>query len=234
MHSGRQKGTTVIFPPASITKTGDIRGRSYSGRRYSPEYFAFVDDWASSRQYRDEVRGFLGRLPDQSDATTILDIGCGSGRAMPLIAEKYRTARVKGVDIPQSAVCNSSCDPEVVYAYAEALPFPDQSVDVALFIHSLGHVRSPQMAVAEALRILRIGGLLGVLTPSLEYVRSWMDANPGPCPVEPTVLRYFSVPRITKLLEGLFGTVEMYTYGDTWPFPELLGVSARTRGYCNG
>ena len=45
----------------------------------------------------------------------------------------------------------------------EKVPLPDQSVDLAILSQALHHARHPQVAVAEAFRILKPGGTVLVL-----------------------------------------------------------------------
>lgn len=55
-----------------------------------------------------------------------------------------------------------------VKAFGEALPFEDESVDVALCLAVLEHVREPQLIVAEMKRVLKKGGEIYVATPFLQ------------------------------------------------------------------
>lgn len=45
-------------------------------------------------------------------------------------------------------------------AYAETLPFADDSADAVLFVDSLHHVDAPNQAITEAARVLRPGGVV--------------------------------------------------------------------------
>ena len=45
----------------------------------------------------------------------------------------------------------------------EAVPIADGSVDLALFSQSLHHAQHPERAVAEAWRILKLGGRIAIL-----------------------------------------------------------------------
>lgn len=78
---------------------------------------------------------------------------------------------------------------EVVDALAEDLPVPDDSVDSILFVYVLCTVTDPQRALAEARRVLRPGGTVGVL----EHVRG----EPGTMPAR--------VQRVVSRLWPVFG-----------------------------
>lgn len=77
-------------------------------------------------------------------------------------AEAAGRPDVEVVD-PDAAGATGRPDVEVVDAVAEALPLPDDSVDVALATLVLCTVRDPELAVAELRRVLRHDGLLIVL-----------------------------------------------------------------------
>lgn len=63
----------------------------------------------------------------------------------------------------QSAVTKASMPVEIVDAVGEDLPLPDNSVDSVLFAYVLCSVDDPDRVVAEALRVLRPGGVIAVL-----------------------------------------------------------------------
>jgi SAM-dependent methyltransferase len=98
----------------------------------------------------------------------ILDIGCGGGElARALIA---RGARVTGVDPAKEAIAAARrVVPEAALniASAEALPFPDDYFDGAVFLNSLHHVAPSVMGTAldEAARVTRPGGIVVVIEP---------------------------------------------------------------------
>lgn len=59
-----------------------------------------------------------------------------------------------------------------VLATAEALPFPDDSIDGALCEVTLEHVPDPKRVVAELVRCLKPGGLLYISAPFLQPLHS--------------------------------------------------------------
>lgn len=76
--------------------------------------------------------------------------------------------------VAAGAVGAAAMPVEVVDAVGEQLPLPEDSVDSVLFAYVLCTVEDPDLVLAEALRVLRPGGTIGVL----EHVRadegSWM------------------------------------------------------------
>jgi ubiquinone/menaquinone biosynthesis C-methylase UbiE len=98
----------------------------------------------------------------------VLDLGCGTGRSLPLFGAG---ARAIGVDpCPDSLLKARHRAPGVplVRARAEALPFRDQAFDTVvsgLVFCSVGDV---SRGLAEVRRVLKAGGTLRML----EHVRS--------------------------------------------------------------
>lgn len=103
----------------------------------------------------------------------LVEVGCAGGDAARGLAD--RGATVLGVE-PDAAQAekNRSQPPTprvtLVQAGGEALPAEDNSVDGVLFFRSLHHVAPDLMdkALAEAARVLKPGGFLYVVEPSME------------------------------------------------------------------
>jgi ubiquinone/menaquinone biosynthesis C-methylase UbiE len=99
--------------------------------------------------------------------TTVLEIGCGQGANLELLAH-LRPIQAHGVDPSAAAVAAGQARNPVLalqVATADALPYGDASFDVVWFGFCLYLVDRPllQRVVAEADRVLREGGLLAIL-----------------------------------------------------------------------
>jgi arsenite methyltransferase len=99
-----------------------------------------------------------------SDAR-VLDVGCGSGWATRLMAEKATSGRVAGIDISDEmiriAVETSASFPNVEFrvASAEKLPFADGEFTHAFSMESLYYYADMLLALKEIKRVLGPRGL---------------------------------------------------------------------------
>jgi SAM-dependent methyltransferase len=111
--------------------------------------------WAYRETFLREV------LPHPGTAT--LEIGCGEGRVARDTARLGHS--VTAIDAsPTLVAAGAGMDSNCTYrvAQAEDLPFADGSFDVVVAYNSLMDVANMQMAVREAARVLRDGGVLAV------------------------------------------------------------------------
>jgi ubiquinone/menaquinone biosynthesis C-methylase UbiE len=95
----------------------------------------------------------------------VLDVCCGTGNLA--IAIMARSGEATGIDFaPTMIEIARTKVPGATFQVgdAEALPFPDQSFDVALCSFGLWHMSEPDMALAEAARVLKQGGVYAYTT----------------------------------------------------------------------
>jgi SAM-dependent methyltransferase len=96
--------------------------------------------------------------------TRLLDIGCGSGGA--LLAARRRGAEIAGLDASEALVniARRRLPGAVIeMGEMEELPFADGGFDAVTAINSLQFAAVIPNAMAEAERVLRLGGTLAVL-----------------------------------------------------------------------
>jgi methionine biosynthesis protein MetW len=80
------------------------------------------------------------------DGSTVLDLGCGKGELLSILAEK-RHIRGQGIEIDQN-VLHGDLDQGLS-------EYPDKSFDYVILNDSLPEVRHPDTILAEALRVGR-------------------------------------------------------------------------------
>ncbi|MGD9894643.1 MAG: methyltransferase domain-containing protein [Dehalococcoidia bacterium] len=110
---------------------------------------------------------FLAAIPFPPQAQ-VLEVGCGTGVLTRLLARWPEVGAVVGVD-PAPALLTRAHTlaaglPNVTFRDADgrALPFEEASFDVVIFDSVLSHVPGPDRALAEAVRVLRPGGVLAL------------------------------------------------------------------------
>ncbi|MGD9497097.1 MAG: methyltransferase domain-containing protein [Armatimonadota bacterium] len=143
------------------------------------EFLSWRDEaWADpeqARQRRENAAAMHGRFLQFCELPAsrhlCLDIGAGTGHLADLLAAECVYI---GIDpLPGGRNPDRSEGPQhlprparpvsLVQGVAEELPFIDDAFDVALIVGSLDHCNDPERALAEACRVLKLGGTLGVL-----------------------------------------------------------------------
>lgn len=116
----------------------------------------------------------------------MLDIGCGIGHWGRLLAPHLSVdAKIIGIDQEQKWIeksQNTKIARKAIYQVANAfeLPFKNNTFDMVTCQTVLIHLKDPQKAIQELVRVLKPGGLLAVAEPNnsvQQLVRSNMDLN---------------------------------------------------------
>lgn len=107
---------------------------------------------------------FLDWLKPGRDLTWV-DIGCGNGAFTELIVNRCAPKRVMGIDPSAGQLAFAKtrlafAPVELTTGDAMALPYPDDSVDVATMALVLFFVPDPATGLAEMVRITRPGGVV--------------------------------------------------------------------------
>ncbi|MFF5082948.1 class I SAM-dependent methyltransferase [Actinoplanes sp. NPDC000266] len=147
------------------------------------------------------LRAFARHAP-AGRPLTVLDLGSGTGRFTPLLAEEFG-GPVYGVEpsvrMREAAEANAT-HPAVTYLEGSAteIPLPDASCDLVLLFLVLHHVRDHRAAAAEVARVLRPGGrvLIRSSFPDRMPELLWYSYFPGARLVDEQVF-----PRMDPLIE---------------------------------
>lgn len=107
----------------------------------------------------------------------VIDVGCGEGEVARVLAEQG--AEVVGYDPFIDAtdwVDTGNGRFRLARAAADAIPEPDRSADLVVFVFSLHHVPRAQLAGAlgEARRLLKAGGMLCIAEPIAEGAHQYV------------------------------------------------------------
>jgi ubiquinone/menaquinone biosynthesis C-methylase UbiE len=119
----------------------------------------------ADRQQQALRRAFLDDVAFPAEAR-VLEVGCGTGVLTRVLAIWPNVSEVVGVD-PAASLLTIARElaadlPSVTFLEADgrSLPFGDDSFDVVVFDSTLCHVPNPELALAEAFRVLRPQGWL--------------------------------------------------------------------------
>ncbi len=172
----------------------------------------YRDAWNTSYLKKGRLYGgATPALPDLPAGTTILDLGCGDGRAIPSMVR--RGWSVTALDASPAALRlalrRSGGRSPISWIRADAccLPFHEASFDAVFCCHLLGHIPGPGRvrASAEAVRVTRPGGSLFISVFSLRDFRavSGTEVEPGTfLRGDGTFTHYFSPSEARSLFPG--------------------------------
>lgn len=167
------------------------------------------------------------------DRARVLDVGCGSGWATRLMAEKASTGRVVGIDIADEMIklaqetSTAFSNVEFQVASAQKLPFSDGEFTHAFSMESLYYYADLLAALREIKRVLEPGGLfVTVVDLYRENAPSgqWLEQLKVP-------VQFLSVAEYGSLFEraGFVNVSDRRLY-DPAPIPaEYSGGSFKTR-----
>ena len=138
-----------------------------------------------------------------SDGKDVLEVACGSGQGLGLIA---RTARsVVGGDYTYSLLKTAHSHYRnripLIRLDAHELPFRDESFDVVLLYEAIYYLRSPDLFLEETARVLRSGGKVLICSVNPD----WPDFNPSPFSV-----KYYTAEHLHAMLLQRGFSCELY------------------------
>jgi ubiquinone/menaquinone biosynthesis C-methylase UbiE len=140
-------------------------------RHYSSEAEAYRDLWAPVLVGL--ARWLLEELPLEQ-ARRVLDLGCGVGALLPHLHKAAPRALIVGLDRTEAMVALGPRDFPLLVGDAAELPLADGSFDAVVMAFMLFHLPRPTAGLAEAWRVLRPGGSVGLLTWGTEREsRAW-------------------------------------------------------------
>jgi ubiquinone/menaquinone biosynthesis C-methylase UbiE len=119
-----------------------------------------------------------GMAPALTSARRLLDLGAGPGDFASRAAARHAGLTVIAVD-PSRDFARPRPSTQVVRASGEALPLAAGSVDIAICLSSIRHVRDRAATLGELRRVVRTGGSLIIveLDPKASAARIAAHAN---------------------------------------------------------
>lgn len=153
-------GTTALFRgyDPSMTRTASKIQQSYYAKT-AGAYDAMHDGVDGGHSW---AINHLVSLVERVEATSVLDVGTGTGRALKAVRKRCPGVRVHGIEpvpemvavaierhgIPADGISEGSGD---------ALDYPQDSFDIVCEFGVLHHVANPSTVVGEMLRVARRG-----------------------------------------------------------------------------
>ncbi|MGH7072913.1 MAG: methyltransferase domain-containing protein [Stellaceae bacterium] len=166
----------------------------------------------------------------------IADIGCGEGALDRVLAA--RGATVTGYDpliAGNERRREGAGSWRLVAAPADAIPVPDGTFDLVLFIYSLHHVPAAKLdgAMAQARRILKPGGRLYVAEPVAQgpnqYIVELFHDETAVRRQAEAALQQYAAPQFAHIYE--FAYCELRRYPDFDQFAARMIANRRFNGY---
>jgi ubiquinone/menaquinone biosynthesis C-methylase UbiE len=128
--------------------------------RIAPSY----DSWAGGQHERVAARLVDVAAPQKGEQ--VLDVGTGTGLVAHLVAPRVSPGSVIGIDLSDNMLAlarsKKSRNVQFLGMAAERLIFKPETFDLVTMGEALAYVSDPTDALAEAHRVLRIGGRLAV------------------------------------------------------------------------
>jgi len=150
-------------------------------------------------------------LHEFSVEKSILDVGAGTGIMSEFAHRCNSKLRYVAVDPAEGMLKYAPDYVETHMAEAESLPFKDDSFDAILMGEAIHHFRDPDIALKEAVRVLKKNGKLFIYDFDLNTFRGRsicmiekMLGEPG---------NFYEAASLAKVLEGHGFSVEVSCHG---------------------
>ncbi|MFI4967915.1 MAG: class I SAM-dependent methyltransferase [Gammaproteobacteria bacterium] len=121
-------------------------------------------------------------LPDPEQRfATVLDAGCGQGRAFHILKRRLKPTRLIGVDADPHGITAARAEAARRHLHVELLesdcariPLPEASVDLVFCHQTLHHLVRQEETLREFRRVLKPGGVLMLAESTRAYIHSWV------------------------------------------------------------
>ncbi len=161
--------------------------------------------WFTGR--RQVIRAALDRAG--APRGRVLDVGCGAGTNLNLLADWDPGSQIHGIDLERTALryCRADRATPVVQADMVRLPFHAEAFDLILALDAIEHVADDDAALGELLRICRPGGAILLTVPAFpllwgsvddaghhfrRYTRAELLGKLARAGLRPQLVRYFN------------------------------------------
>jgi ubiquinone/menaquinone biosynthesis C-methylase UbiE len=175
-------------------------------------------------------------IPDrQSSYPVVADVGCGWGRSLKKLNERFSPQRLIGMDIDPKMLEASATEAErngvkaeFINCSSSRLTLADNSVDLLFCHQTFHHLIYQERAIQEFFRVLKPGGVLLFAESTKRYIHSWIIRLlfRHPMKVQKTASEYLQLVRTA----GFHVAEESVSYPYLWWSREDLGLGERLLG----
>ncbi len=121
-------------------------------------------------------------IPERrSSYPVVVDVGCGWGRSLPKLQQRFAPQRLIGVDIDPEMLAASAREAaqagihaELLQCSSSALNLADHSVDLLFCHQTFHHLIEQEAAIADFYRVLKPGGVMLFAESTKRYIHSWI------------------------------------------------------------
>lgn len=129
-------------------------------KKYYEQTATDYDEAHAHDAEHDTALRFIQSFCEMLQASSLLDVGCGTGRGVNAFIEKYPRWMTVGIEpvqalLQQAVRRNVPGKQALVCGSGECLPFADDSFDVVCEFAILHHVKNPGAVVNEMTRVAR-------------------------------------------------------------------------------
>lgn len=120
-------------------------------------------------------------LTSQRSFPVVADVGCGFGRSLPKLHQRFSPTRLIGMDIDPEMLAQSANETrshgvkaEFVCCSSSNIALEDNTVDLLFCHQTFHHLIDQERAIAEFFRVLKPGGILLFAESTKRYIHSWI------------------------------------------------------------
>lgn len=164
-------------------------------------YNVIGNNYAQTRKSDPRITATLLEILNVASPSTVVDIGAGTGSyALELAEQGYRVLAVE----PSATMRSQATSHSLVQwfdGFAENLPLPNQSADVAIIMLAFHHFQNYWQALEEAHRVTG-GGLIVLLTYDPDYISRFWLTQYFPSFVADVQSTFLPIAELTSAIEA--------------------------------
>lgn len=166
-------------------------------------YDTIGKNYTQTRKSDPRIAAKLIEIFSFSQVTTIADIGSGTGSyATVLAANGYKVLAIEPSAMMRSQALNHPAI-QWIDAFAEQIPLPDRSADVAIVMLAFHHFQDYQQALTEIHRVVG-GGNIIMFTYDPTIISSFWLTEYFPSFMADVESTFLPIPRLISDIESIF------------------------------